>query len=317
MELLALNWQGAAAGVGAATLLYYLLRTIYNLYFHPLAKLPSWSASHIPFAWSIFRGSYVSRIFELHRKYGPVLRIAPDAVCFAQAEAWNEILQPPPGQAETILKDEIWFKPQPGMASSLSQDTKPATHAYIKKGLLPAFTARALRAQEPFIQIYVNLLVERLREVTALSAAEKATAELNWTVFDIFGDLGFGESFGSLEHSRYHPWVSIIFSNIKGIALLRAVSYFPLLESILEMCIPDSIKKMQRDHIQFIKDKIERRLNYEFQRPDNMSHVYGDVKGGKEERLADDTITAVFWELVLAGNETTATTFDTVCLFVA
>ncbi|KAK4445893.1 cytochrome P450 [Podospora aff. communis PSN243] len=318
MDAIPLTWQNAAVLLSATTALYFLFRTIYNLYFHPLAKIPglsSWSASHIPFAWAVFRGSYVPRIFQLHQKYGPIVRIAPDAVCFAQAEAWSEILQPPPSRPETILKCGQWFKPQPGMALSLSQALEPETHAHLKKSLLPAFTARALRAQEPFIQRYVNLLVERLRDIAAPSAANKGGAEvdmvswLNWTVFDIFGDLGFGESFGSLEHSRYHPWVSIIFSNIKGIALMRAVSYFPTLESLLQMCIPPSFHKMQRDHIALIEKKIQRRLNYEFERPDIMSHVYGDVKGpGKADRLPDESITSLFWELVLAGSETTATT---------
>lgn len=200
------------------------------------------------------------------------------------------------------------------MALSLSQAIEPDRHAYIKKSLLPAFTHRAVRAQEPFIQRYVNLLIERLRDIatSTTDGSPKHAAEvdmvswLNFTIFDIFNDLGFGESFACLETSAYHPWVSIIFANIKGIALLQSVSYFPILESLLQKCIPPSIRKIMSNHIDFICRKVQDRLNYEFSRPDIMSHVYGDVK--EEDRLPNDLIIAVFWELVLAGSETTATT---------
>jgi len=325
-------------GIGFLTVLYFLLSAIYNLYFHPLAKIPghrAWSATHIPLAWSIYRGTSVRKMQQLHRQYGPILRIGPDSVSFAQAEAWAHVLQPPPGSPETILKDTQWFRPLPGMVPSLSQAVEPSPHAHIKKAMLPAFTARALRAQEPFIQRYVNLLVDRLRDIasgdsSSFFVGEHAPAEvdivswLNFTTFDIFGDLGFGESFGCLEHSRHHPWVSIIFSNLKGIALLRAASYFPIVESLLTLCIPASIRKMQSDHVEFVRKKVETRLNYEFKREDLMSCVYRaeghhEFTENQDRRLREkseqegggglsvEAITSVFWEMIMAGSETTAT----------
>ncbi|KAK5653450.1 hypothetical protein OQA88_8936 [Cercophora sp. LCS_1] len=295
------SFQITAILLGITTILYLVLRTLYNLStFTPYPPSPA----HAP----------VRKMELAHLKYGPILRVAPDAVCFAAAEAWNDMMQPPPGRPETILKDTQWFYPLPGMAVAMSQAVDPPSHAHIKKHIQPAFTARALRTQEPFIQRYVNLLIERLTDIANKKTGKETEVDivswLNFATFDIFGDLGFGESFGCLENARYHPWVNLIFSNFKGVALMRAISYFPTLDWILNRCIPPSIRKMQDDHVQFVRERVKRRLNYEFEREDIMSHVYrgGELEKAGEEGLDGETITSVFWEMVMAGSETTATT---------
>lgn len=73
-----------------------MLRAVYNVYFHPLAGIPgpqTWSATRLPFVRSLLSGTLVHDIQELHRRYGPVLRIAPNEVTFSQPEAWNDIFQ--------------------------------------------------------------------------------------------------------------------------------------------------------------------------------------------------------------------------------
>lgn len=88
--------------------------------------------------------------------------------------------------------------------------------------MMPAFTERALAKQEPMIQFYTNLLMSGLSKKTRFSetAEEKAIVNIvdwfNWFAFDLLGELAFGESFGSLEETRHHPWVAMIFGSIKG-----------------------------------------------------------------------------------------------------
>ena len=60
---------------------------------------------------------------------------------------------------------------------------------------------------------------------------------------------------------------------------------------------------MQNDHYQQIVDKVQRRLNFELERPDIMSYVIKDGLDG----LTTDEINATFMVLTTAGSETTAT----------
>jgi cytochrome P450 len=286
---------------------------IYNLNFHPLSQIPgpsSWSCSRLPFVWALIRGTIVHDIERLHQKYGPVLRIAPNEVTFASKEAWNDIFQSRPNH-QPFLKDPKWWSSQPGHPNSIINAIDPEVHARIRRSLAPGFTLRALRHQESFIQRYVNLLVERIEQQTDERKDGRwleldISPWLNYTTFDIFGELGFGESFDCLQHSRYHPWIALLFNSVKAAGFIVATRFYPLVEFLLMKCIPPSLKQVQKDHYQQIVDKVDRRLNWEVQQPDIISHVIQEQSEGKG--LTTGEISATFMVLTTAGSETTATT---------
>lgn len=163
---------------------------------------------------------------------------------------------------------------------------------------------------------YVNLLVHKLQEVprTSTGSPDEAYADVDVTswfhflTFDIFGDLGFGESFDCLQTSKYHPWVALLFNSVKTASIVAAVRYYPLLRFLLEKCIPPSLKRMKNMHYQQIVDKVDRRLNWELERPDIMSYVIGGAtRRDGAEGLPIGEIYATFMVLTTAGSETTAT----------
>ena len=45
---------------------------------------------------------------EIHKKYGKVVRVAPNEISFAQAEAWQEIYTYRPNHKE-VTKDTVWY----------------------------------------------------------------------------------------------------------------------------------------------------------------------------------------------------------------
>ena len=80
-------------GLEALSLLIASL-AVYRLWFAPLARLPGPSIcaiSRLPLMYFEFNGARRSFIHDLHTKYGPIVRIAPDEVSFATREAVKEI----------------------------------------------------------------------------------------------------------------------------------------------------------------------------------------------------------------------------------
>ncbi|KAJ8069783.1 hypothetical protein OCU04_000199 [Sclerotinia nivalis] len=71
---------------------FIISKALYNIAFHPLSKFPG-PLTRVAFAWpgllGTCKGQYVSDVWNIHRKYGPVVRIAPDAVSFSTSGAWN------------------------------------------------------------------------------------------------------------------------------------------------------------------------------------------------------------------------------------
>ena len=66
---------------------------VYRLWFAPLARLPGPSIcalSRLPLMYHEFSGNRRSFIHDLHTKYGPIVRVAPDEVSFATREAVKE-----------------------------------------------------------------------------------------------------------------------------------------------------------------------------------------------------------------------------------
>lgn len=77
--------------------------------------------------------------------------------------------------------------------------------------------------QEGIIRQYVDLLIQKPRENSENGVRPLDMVRwFNWTAFGIIGDLVFGEPFGCLSGSGYHPWAALIFDTLKHSALQLA-----------------------------------------------------------------------------------------------
>lgn len=128
-------------------------------------------------------------------------------------------------------------------------------------------------AQQPLIQGYVSLLMERLRSGCESGEPIEITSWLNWTAFDIIGDLSFGAPFGCLEKSYYHPWIALFFDHIKGTAILAAARRYALGEFLLKLTMTKEQERKYRAHLNFTKESVARRLALKEERPDFMESM--------------------------------------------
>lgn len=164
---------------------------------------------------------------RLHDEYGPVVRITPDELAFTDPQAWQDIYG---HHSYEMAKNQKFYR-------FLGKSHTPETiisatrerHSALRRQLAHGFSDKAMRAQEPIIGGYVDLLIDRLHQHS--EGGQKAIDMMAWftfTTFDVIGNLGFGSDFGCLEKSYYHPWVKAISSNIREISLLRVfLAYCP------------------------------------------------------------------------------------------
>ncbi|KAF2871082.1 isotrichodermin C-15 hydroxylase [Massariosphaeria phaeospora] len=302
--------------VVAVVVAYEAYSIVYNLYFHPLAKIPGpvfWRSTRIGFIWSLVRGQLVRDVRKLHEQYGDIVRTAPDEVSFARKEAWDQIFLPGPGGAPAFYKNPIFFKSPPGQPTNMVTTINIHENQRMRKVVLPAFTERALRAQEPVILGYATYLMDKFQEMATApgtngnGAAINVNDWFNFFAFDLIGDLTFGESFGCMQSSSYHPWVKMLYAYLKGMVMLAATRFYPLLEKTLMALIPPSLRKMQDDHYQIAAKKISRRMNFEKTRNDFMTPVLDPKTNPDFENISRDEVESTYQILIIAGSETTAT----------
>jgi hypothetical protein len=83
---------------------------------------------------------------------------------------------------------------------------------------------------------------------------------LNFTNFDIAGDLCFGEFFHCLKNEKAHPWVEVSYDFGKGLALIASVNFYPPMDQLLRLAIPRKIVQRTTDDIAMNRTKVMKRL---------------------------------------------------------
>lgn len=255
------------------TAVYLIGSAFYNLYLSPLSKYPGpklWAISQIPFSIAWTTGQSHKKILDLHLKYGEIIRVSPNQLSFGYPEAWDDVMgHRKHGQQENGKDPDFWH----GEDMFTLVGSNRERHGRLRKILSHGFSAQAMVNQQPIFQQYASLLVDRLHKACSNGQSVEMTSYYNWTLFDMAGDLIFGEPFGCLNEERYHPWVKLIFMHIKGIAISTAVIRFPFSDLLIKMMTPKKVARDIQTHHEFTVAQVAKRMAFPNHRPDFMESM--------------------------------------------
>lgn len=285
---------GQAIGLTAiAVVLYHAFNIIYNLRFHPLSSFPgplARRASRLPYTLSILNGRLHTDTAALHRRYGPVVRVAPNELAFADPSSWRDVMGG--GSKELAKWGEAYLIPE-FMPPHLQNTVDKEHHKMLRRAVAPGFSDQSLRAQEGLVAGYIGNLIERLRETCAAggtpegslgpdaeksgSGSHSAVVDLErwyrFTVFDIIGDLALGESFGCLNGADFHPWIRGMNDAGKVMWLLTAASMYPIAKKVSNWLFATVATRGFEMHNNMVKPMMERRLAQGANRPDMINPI--------------------------------------------
>lgn len=167
-------------------------------------------------------GTLVPHFRELHEKYGPVVRVAPNELSYTSPEALKIIYgHRQPG--EGFRKNPAFFQPATnGVHSILTSEGE--AHSSVRRKILPAFSDKALSDQTDILQHFTSLLINKLRERVEAPGVSNSVDMFEWyiwTTFDLIGDLAFGEPFKCLEAASFTEWVALVFNAFKTFAFVN------------------------------------------------------------------------------------------------
>ncbi|KAI0199882.1 cytochrome P450 [Astrocystis sublimbata] len=293
----------ASRVIFSAILFYWASVSLYYLWLHPLSKYPGprlWAVSQIPWTIMFCSGQSHQRLLEIHNKYGAVVRIGPNELSFTAPEAWSDIMGRRKGSPENP-KAPWYCPPQSKHIAAAPYDD----HVRMRRVLSRAFTKSAQMRQEKLVIKYVGLLVSRLHELCSVAHDEIDIGKwFNFCSFDIIGDLAFGESFRCLEQSSIHPWIAMIFANLRVGAIGCALNRYPLFRVILPLLVPRKLRRLGENMRKFSEEKVSKRLKSKVSRPDFIEAMV--LGKGDAKMTIEETINNAF-VLTMAGSETTAT----------
>ncbi|KAK3703723.1 hypothetical protein LTR37_014301 [Vermiconidia calcicola] len=290
---------------------YIVAEWVYNLYFHPLAKFPGPklnAASPLPGIWALVNGRLPLVNKKLHDKYGSVIRVSPNELAFNSVGAWEDIYGHRPGHPN-MHKDPIHVgsvEAVQGVTTLTMADDE--NHARQRRALSHSFSQKALEEQEYIVKRYVDQLIRNMQSMAAKDEEFNLVNWLNFTTFDIIGDLAFGEPFGCLDLGRFHEWVSMIYETVKAGAFEQATRRFSpagtLTQRMLLKLIPAKGRWYRSEHLRRSREKCNARLEN-----GNSSHrdfIWYILKQREKHDLRTDEVIVNSALFIVAGSETTA-----------
>ncbi|KAI0143697.1 putative benzoate 4-monooxygenase cytochrome P450 [Xylariaceae sp. FL1272] len=255
------GWSATAPGALELIVLwlaFFLAHSLYNVYLHPLSQYPGpllRSASSIPNIRGIWTGTSVRSIELLHKKYGPVVRTAPDALSFTTEKAWRGINSP------KITSAYLQF-PTPSQSSVNSNDED---HSRMRRLISHAFSQSALVKQLPLIVTHMKNFIYRVRDQCV--ASPEREVDLNTLfislAFDVITDLSYGQSLEALKKTQPNPFIVGFYRDCQMYPIIPTVNEYSPLRFLfgLMMRVP-AIKKGQEMAFRTTQETVLRRMKH-------------------------------------------------------
>ncbi|KAI5201748.1 hypothetical protein AUEXF2481DRAFT_694334 [Aureobasidium subglaciale EXF-2481] len=184
-----------------AILGYVVTRVIYQIvyyrWFHPLSKFPGpfWaSVTRLWIAYHNLKEDEPMVAFELHKKYGPVIRITPTLLLVSDATKLPEIYNRQANKSKHYITGSF------GNVESLFNMQDWKTHARFRKVAAGSYSFSNIKNMEPLIDLRINDWITKLS--TSFAKTGEKVDFAPWAVYmayDVISEVGFGAPFGFIE----------------------------------------------------------------------------------------------------------------------
>ncbi|KAL7783410.1 cytochrome P450 [Trichoderma ceciliae] len=304
--------------------LYLTSIVLYRLYFHPLSDIPGPTLAALTYWYETYYdiikapgGQYWHKLEELHKVYGPIIRINPDEVQIHDPEFYSKIY------AGGLTKRNRYARSVSGngspgsMASAVSHDL----HRIRRGSLNPFFSKAAVLRLEERIQNRVRVLCERLSSFVERREIVDISVAMTSLTLDVITEYSFGESWNLVDKDDLsYDFVKVMRG---GFETLQIRKFF---NSILELIPPSILSRLSPDMKVFFqfKDRCfdicrQIKMNHDHMKPDlaterkqaNLNLFTEALDRLPEEeketqRLADEALV-----VITAGSETTSRALTT------
>ncbi|KAF5024142.1 hypothetical protein F66182_3776 [Fusarium sp. NRRL 66182] len=217
----------APQSIGSAVLCLFgviFIRLLYNKYGQGLNSVPGpWLAGFTDL-WRLFvvRGRRAQEVhIELHKRYGPAVRLGPRSVSIADTEALKVIYSPSTGYSKVIIVPQFTAGPftniplqskfypvQQALANGKKLETMFNTandryHARLRRAVSNAYAMSTLVTFEPFVDSTSTEFIKQLKLRFADRAGDQGICDfgswLQFYAFDVIGELTFSKRLGFVE----------------------------------------------------------------------------------------------------------------------
>lgn len=189
-----------------------LARALYNNLSSPTRKYPGPFLARYTRLWKALSAASEHTQWDhlaLHRKYGPIVRIAPNEVSLSSPEAARTMLS----AGKRFYKTKFYYVFPPPENPDIFTEIREDVHAMKKKVANVPYSMAAMQQLSPFIDDSIEALMVKMDAmadgslvVGGRSADGRPVIDLgnwlHWFAFDVLGEVAFSRSFGFVEQGR-------------------------------------------------------------------------------------------------------------------
>ncbi|KAK2743339.1 hypothetical protein FQN55_007274 [Onygenales sp. PD_40] len=250
------------SGLGAAVC-YLVWLAASRLYWSPISQFPGPKLAALTNWYEFYydviqQGSFTFHIQQLHRKYGPIVRITPTELHIDDPEFYEQLYSRTGGNARRDKSP--YFASRFGSASDCFSTVHHDLHRLRRKPLSPFFSIQRISAFQPVILKKVEALCQKLSQYKAGEVIPLNRAWMALTT-DIITEYAFGKSYEQLESPNFRDTLheALVAIYTTGHFALHFPIVFPILD-----CLPDwFVLKMQPDLVSVVglRKDLGRRVN--------------------------------------------------------
>jgi cytochrome P450 len=147
--------------------LYFISVIVYRLYLSPISKIPGPKLAAATWWFEyyydiIHYGKYIFKIKELHREYGPIVRISPYEVHISDPKFYDTLY----AASNTNRKDRWnWYTAGLGLPKSTLGTVEQSVHRQRRSAMSSFFSKQNVQKLVPLIEERTAKLVTRLESV--------------------------------------------------------------------------------------------------------------------------------------------------------
>ncbi|KAK0755666.1 hypothetical protein N5P37_011778 [Trichoderma harzianum] len=240
-ETLNINWLWVLAYLIGPGL---LLVEFYRYFTDPLRNVPGPFIAKLTAAWMLYidlSGQRSNTIHNLHKKYGPIVRVSPSEVCFASPAALMEIYGAHSKYPKAAVYDCLGFK---STFTTRNRDE----YRVMKKRIIPSFSPAAVAEIEPTVHRQLALLIKCFDK--RLNDPLDVLPWFRMLALGVVGQSFVDDSFGGLQKEELPD----LLNHIDEVFPVLWVKWmFPLTTTILQYVPLNSIQKFLDSPARFKK----------------------------------------------------------------
>ncbi|KAI1198721.1 cytochrome P450 [Nemania serpens] len=298
----------------------FISQIVYNLKFHPLSNYPGpkiAAVSNLWWALNSISGRYPWVIEETLRRYGDVIRIAPNELVFLTPQAAKDIYLAQENHLESFV--QVGYDALDTGDNGISGEPNPVRHREVAKRLAPAFSNKNLIAKEMTIQRHMNQFLEKMEHLQGKDIELRQWSD--WLALDLSAEMTYGRDVGQVRDMKDSIFLNStlklnLFLTLSQITRKFNFAARMILTPFIYLSIPLSVwltvPTLIKTNTKALQQRIDRRGNTEHLDYLEQLLPFDKPLPGKKELFH---IQNVAGQLLLASWQPLANQFYTIILF--